>query len=360
MRRFLVCSLAVLSGYFATAQNVAPSCAQTLRLARATYEQGRLQEIEFQLENCLKSSDDGGFSKEEKQLRVEALKILCLSYIYLEEAEKADEAMLNILKTNPYFQINEAVDPAEFVALYKTFRTWPIYRIGAKLGVNTTQPNVSKTVTAVDIASGSEYKYLVAFQFGASADLPLYFISKKLTLHGDLTFQQKRFDLTLNVNRGVDKDGNSLSNTFKGIESQTWISFPVTFQYEIPLFKKMLPYVALGASIDYLIASDISGTRTRDNQASIEEKSFSLTREKLNINAVGAAGVKVPLTGGFLTFELMYFYGLKNITTPESAYANTKLALDYGYADSIFKINSLAITGSYIFNVFNPKKLRRK
>src|SRR5687768_15031590 len=118
------------------------TCPQTLRLARATYEQGRLHEIEGQLKECLAT----GFTKDEKALKTEGYKILCLSYIYLEEAEKADETMLNLKRTDPYFVPNPQVDPAEFVALFNTFRKEPIYRIGAKLGGNFSRPNVQENV----------------------------------------------------------------------------------------------------------------------------------------------------------------------------------------------------------------------
>lgn len=359
MRRFLaLCGLLILGHHaYSQTQQQGPTCAQTLRLARATYEQGRLQEIELQLKSCLES----GFTQEEKQLKVEGYKILCLSYIYLEEAEKADEAMLNILRTDPYFQINPAVDPAEFVALYNTFRTYPIYRIGAKLGLNASQPNVSETITAVDINNGGSgaYKYLLGFQAGASADLPLYFISKKLTLHGDLMFQQKRFELTLDANRGT-ADGETLTNSFTGIESQSWISFPITIEYELLNSKKFHPYVALGAGVDYMIGTKITANRTREDQSSIEERSFNPDRNKLNITAIAAAGIKIPIGGGFIVGEARYAYGFSDITSNTTALSNTEFALDYGYADSIFKINSLSITAGYILNIFNPKKLKRK
>ena len=118
------------------------SGAQTLRLARATYEQGRLHEIPSILEGFLPK-----FNKQEK---VEAYKLLTLSYIYLEEPEKADDAMLKLLQTDHYFEINLKDDPAEFIALYRTFRTKPIYRIGGKIGINGTRPNVVEAIEAKD------------------------------------------------------------------------------------------------------------------------------------------------------------------------------------------------------------------
>jgi hypothetical protein len=272
----------------------------------------------------------------------------------LEEADKADESMLNILLSDPYFEPNDQVDPAEFVALYKTFRTYPIYRIGAKLGVNATQPNVVESITSVTSSSAS-YSGLIAFQFGASADMPLYFLSKKLTLHGDLAYQIKKFGTEIRVDRT-----EGFENVFTCVETQNWLSLPITVEYEI-LNKKFHPYVALGASIDYLLGSTITDAeRQRDGQQSIEPKSFDPDREKINVSAIGAAGIKIPIAGGFLVIEGRFIYGISKITTQETAYANAQFALDYGYADSIIKINSMSFTGSYIINIFNPKKLKRK
>lgn len=126
MRRILLLFVVVLlAGSYARAQS---TCAQTLRLAQSIYDQGRLHELPQLLQKCL---EENGFNDEEK---VNAYKLLTLTYIYLEEPAKADEYMLALLRTDTEFKVNDAVDPAEFVALYKTFRTYPIYRIGGKLG----------------------------------------------------------------------------------------------------------------------------------------------------------------------------------------------------------------------------------
>lgn len=348
MKRLLPFLLILITFYTAYGQTpVKVNPAQKLRLARATYEQGRLHEVPEQLNAAV-------LQEMNKQEKVSAYTLLCLSYIYLEESEKADESMLNILLSDPYFKPNAAVDPAEFVALYNTFRTYPIYRIGAKIGVNATRPNVIEGVNAVNLSSGS-YKALVAFQFGGSLDVPLYFLSKRLTAHADIAFQIKKFGTEIVVDRG-----ESFENTFTSTESQNWLSLPVTFEYEL-FDLNFHPYIALGASVDYLLKSNVTDAqRQRNNQASIEATSFEPDRQKVNISAIAAAGVKLPISGGFLVFEVRYLYGLSNITTKESAFANAKYTLDYGYADPIFKLNSLAFTGSYVINIFNPKKLKRK
>ncbi len=348
MRRLLPLLLLLIS-YCSFAQT-GPTPAQTLRLARATYEQGRLHEIPAQL------SDDI-ISKMNNQEQVEAYKILCLSYIYLEEPEKADEAMLNILNTDHYFQINDAVDPAEFVALYRTFRTTPIYRIGAKLGVNASRPNVVETASAVELSEGSEYKFLIGFQFGATADLP---INKVLTLHGDLLFQQKKFQLNMEVDRG-NSDTENLINRFEGTENQTWLSLPITVEYKF-LEKKINPYVAAGVSVDYLFGSKITSLRSRENETSIEEKTYDFKpqRNNMNVSVIGAAGVKLRMAGGYFVAEARFIYGLTQVSSKETSFKNSQYALEQGYADSVYKLTSVVVTGSYVQNIFKPKKLHRR
>ena len=339
-------------------------CAQTLRLARATYEQGRLHEIESQLQGCLKPSDQGGFKKQEKQLRVEALKILCMSYIYLEEPEKADQAMLNLKLTDPYYIPNQAVDPAEFVALYNSFRKDPIYRIGAKLGVNTGRPNVAELNTAVELSGDSEFKSLFALQFGAAIDVPF---KERLTLHGELLYQQHRFEIDQKVNRGTDQDTQEpIINEFEGMETQNWISVPVSVEYNFlnpgsRLHERIKPYVSLGAEGGYLLPSpSITALRNRSGESSIPESGIDVEREKIRISAHVGAGIKTKIASGLLVFEVRYMHGLTNISSQETAFSNERLVWEYGYADPIFKLSSLGISASYVQDIFKPKKLRSK
>src|SRR5258706_2991717 len=179
MKKCLVVGFIVLVVGEALAQ--APNCSQTLRLASSTYEQGRLHELPGLLDGCIKS----GFTLDQK---VQAYKLLTLAYIYLEEPEKADASMLLLLETNTEFQINEAIDPAEFIALYKTFRTTPVYRIGGKGGANIAQPNVASSDNTND--GSSNYKYKFGFSAGFSAEIPVRILkAKNLTLNPELYFQ---------------------------------------------------------------------------------------------------------------------------------------------------------------------------
>ena len=331
------CTLA----YRATGQS---TCTQTLRTARATYDQGRLHELPLLLDDCLSN----GFTDQEK---VEAYKLLTLAYIYLEEPKKADETMLKLLNTDHYFEINTSTDPAEFVALYKTFRTKPIFRLGGKIGANASQPNVLEAVEANN--GKSEYKYGVGVQFHVNAEIP---IKKNIIINPELGIQQKNFGYK-NTVTFTDSSFNTTAT-----EKQTWISLPISVQYELSSVK-FHPYVSLGIQGDYLLNSSISGRRQRKGYQLIEDKSFDVKaqREKINLSVIAAAGAHIKLGGGFIIAEVRFTYGLTKLNSKATGYdIDNNLTFQYGYADSIFKLNSLSVTAGYVYNIFKPKKLRNR
>lgn len=342
----------------AIAQN--PSCSQILRLARATYEQGRLHEVSqlFEGKNeCFSNAPTvGGLTKTEK---VEAYRLLTLTYIYLEEPEKADEAMINLKKVDPYYEPNPQIDPAEFVALFNTFRKEPVFRAGVKLGGNFSRPNISDQVGAVSFDATSNYNALFGIQFGAAADLP---INAKLTLHGDLLYQQHRFGLTQTVLRQDPIAPEDLRHELTVIETQNWVSMPITLEYSIldvrsNLHRKFRPYVAGGASVGYLISSSISAERQRDDASSIPEADVDIAREPINISLLIASGVKMKMGSGLFVVEVRYAHGLNPLTSQETAFENQQLLWNYGYADSQFKVSSFSLSLSYVVDVFKPKKI---
>jgi hypothetical protein len=348
MKRVLVCVLALFIGVRTYAQ--ISSCAQTLRLARSTYEQGRLHELPALLESCLKNTGAGGFTKEQK---VQAYTLLAMAYVYLEEPEKADEAMLNLLRTDPYFKPNPDVDPAEFIGLYNTFRTRPVYRLGVKFGINGTQPNVSSYNPISD--GTAKYAYKIGIGGGIAAEVP---IDDKWTVAGELLFLQKTFT---NSSSTILKD-TAISSSV-GTEKQNWISLPILVQYQLLDKKKIQPFVMGGISTDWLLSSTIEASQKRyGNQSSIDLKTFTVTnqRQKLNVSAVLGAGIKTRIAGGYLLVEARYSYGITKNNTTATLSGNQYLLFDYKIADGIFSINSMYFSVGYVQNFFNPRKLKRK
>jgi hypothetical protein len=319
------------------------TCAQTLRLAQSIYEQGRLHELPQLLAHCL----DNGFNDEEK---VNAYKLLTLTYIYLEEPAKADEMMLALLRTDTEFKVNDAVDPAEFVALYKTFRTYPIFRIGGKLGAVAASPSVISADYADD--GINEYSYGFGFIGSVSAEIPLGVHVKKFTLNPGVAFQLISFD---GLNSGADP-----VRVTEGTESQAWVSLPVTMQYS--LLEKGITnfFVAAGISADYLLSSSIKIVSDRGQEnSSVSENSFDVMDQRKNFNSgiLVGAGFKRKIGKGFLITEVRYKMGLQPMLTKADTYENSPLVWNYKYVDGIFKINSISLTVGYFINRYYPKKL---
>jgi hypothetical protein len=342
MKRFLL--LIFFASAFSNSFAQLTSCAQTLRLAQSTYEQGRLHEVPVLLQNCIQN----GFNKQEK---VAAYKLLTLSYLYLEEPEKANDAMLNLLRTDHYFEINTSTDPAEFVALYKTFRTKPIYRIGGKIGVNASQPNVVESIEANE--GTSEYKYSIGLQLHAAAEIPVY---KNFDVAVELGFVQRSFDYTNEVNF---PDSAFVTNAN---EKQTALTLPVSIHYNFEKIK-FRPFISLGVEPSYLLSASLTGSRARKGYQFIEEKSFDIKdfRQKFTVNAIASAGCHFEIGGGYLVTEIRFTYGLSKMNTSDSGFTvDSNLPFAYGYADSIYKLNSVSVTAGYVYNIFNPKKLNKR
>ena len=321
------------------------TCAQTLRLAQSIYEQGRLHELPQLLESCLKD----GFNDTEK---VNAYKLLTLTYIYLEEPAKADETMLALLRIDTEFKVNDAVDPAEFVALYKTFRTYPIYRIGGKLGGIASEPSI---VSADFVDDGANrYKYNFGFSGTISAEIPIGNRLKKFTLNPELSFQLLSFN-------GSNSEADTI-RVSEGTETQAWISLPLSLQYTLYEKGGTNFFLAGGFSVDYLLSSSIRIVSNREGESPVEEKSIDVLsqRNRFNTGLILSAGFKRKIGKGFLIAEVRYKMGLLPLSTKADTYENSVQVFDYKYVDGIYKLNTLSLSVGYLINKYNPKKLTSK
>ena len=346
MRRILLLALILT----AVCKGFSQNCAQTLRLARSTYDQGRLHELPALMKDCLDPKRTDGFTKQEK---VEAYKLLTMSYIYLEEPEKADSSMLLLLRTDPYFLPNENIDPQEFLGLYKTFRTDPVYRVGLKAGVAFSQPNVTSSTPLTN--GETKYENQLGIIAGAIFEIP---VLKKFVLNPEVLFFSRRFGQVDNINQ----------NSSTAPEVLSWASIPVSLQYEFfkEKFKKnerkVIPYVSLGVQTDFLLSASQEATTERTGSATITPQTYdnSAFRKQIMFSALISAGVKIKAGPGLLVGEVRYAHGLTPVTDASSVFGNQLLTFNNYIGPSIYTVSSLAITVGYGYNIFKPKKLTRK
>lgn len=332
----------------ATAQQQKPTtCAQVLRLARSVYENGRLHELPTLMTDC--------FSKTEwtTQERVDAYKLLTLAYIYLEEPEEADKMMLNILVTDPEFKPNDNIDPAEFVALWKTFRTEPVYRIGVKVGANATQPNVHQYTF---LNEGSEsYSYGYGFQVGVTSEVAI--LNNLLVLNPELYFQSKSFNV---LNKFFEND-----QTTDGSISLKSLSIPVSVQYALPFGKKKTdskwtPYVGAGIAVDLLLGVVTDLETTVENQSSVKTVSSGKDGKEqyktFNIAPIISAGVKGKVKKAEIVAEIRYNFGASTIFDKEKLYDSQSEVFGNKFIHGPFSLNTLSVSFGYLLNKYIPKK----
>lgn len=347
MKRLAVAAALILlfaAPRLATAQQKGTTCAQTLRLARSVYENGRLHELEGLLDDCVKKQE---WTTQE---RVDAYKLLTLAFIYLEEPEKADEMMLQILETDPEFKPNDNIDPAEFVALYRTFRTEPVYRFGLKAGANATQPNVH-SYTALNEGTES-YAYNFGFQGGVTMEIAIF--NDKLSLNPELYFQTKSFKLENNF---FENDQGTT-----GKVSLRSLSLPVSLQYPLPLGKnkvdaKWVPYVGAGVAMDLLLGVSTKLLTDVHGQSPVTTNSTDKTQYKtFNFAPIISAGVKGKVKKAEIVAEIRYNFGTSTIFDQQKLYSSQSEVFGNKFVHGPFSLNTLSVSFGYLLNKYIPRK----
>lgn len=341
----LVAVLMLASHTFAFAQE---ACSQILIKAQIAYYEGRANEVSQIMETCLKD----GFTRDEK---LQAYRLLTISYLYLNEPIEAENALLALLRLNPEYKINESVDPAEFINLYKQFRTHPVYLAGFKLGGNVSFIQLLKNFSLDNTAEAQIfYAPQLSYQGGASLELPL---NKRFSFSPEIYVAGKKYMHKTNL-FGFE------NLTFN--EAQHRIELPLMLTYNINK-KRFNPFFNAGFSFDALFSS-YSKVRREDNDSSGEVKkevtgpniTLNAQRRLINYSAIAGAGFKFKSGRNLITAEVRYKLGMMNMVKKNERYSNTELIYRYGYLDNDIVLNSIVFSLGYIIPVYQPKILKRE
>lgn len=333
------------------------TCAQTLRLVRSTYELGRFHEIPGLLEKCLQQGE-GNFTKQE---RVEALKILTLAYLYSEDPEQADQAMLDLLRTDHFFEINENVDPAEFTALYKTFRTKPLFAVGLKFGANASLPVALRNFyVGGNGANAGEYSIGYNIQYGACFEKALFAGKKdtiRWTLAPEIIFSSHRYTYANEFLTQSDETGASFSRA-EDIFSLSRINLNVLLQYRL---KNSIinPYVMAGGGVNAITKAQLQADTQFPEAGSVETGAsidYADSYNTFDYAAIVGAGIKYKFGEIYITADFRYQYGLTNVSNG-SARFNPEAAFDRGYVPNDLNLSNLVVNIGFVWPYFKPKKL---
>lgn len=348
MKRLLFLILITGIGYHSLAQTASP--AQTLRLATSTYEQGRLHELEGILNNL------ENFTKEQK---VAAYKLLTQAYIYLEEPKKADETMLKLLETDHYFQINPEIDPAEFVALHKTFRTEAVYTPGLKFGPSMLFPfNMLDYYVTNESKSTGKFSPGIAFQAGLTFEKKIFrkiYISPEVLL-ATRSFSESSFLFAMD---SVPQNSSTIGGTNESTLKQTYLDVNVLAKYEISknTSNTFITYAGIGPGISISISQKDQTTTTGLSNSTVSGTDIEI-KESVNpvfYSVVLAAGFKYRIGEIYLSAEIHYHQGLTNIINADSR-TNLEAALDYGRQYNDFTMGTLTGAIGVSYPIFKPAK----
>ncbi len=338
----------------------ASTCTQTLRLARSTYEQGRLHELPGLLKNCLDTPD--GFTKSE---RVEAYKILTNTYIYLEEPALADETMLKLLQSDHFFEVNPEVDPAEFTSLYAKFRTKQIFRYGVKIGVNGTLASAIENHYVGDASVGQgKYSPKVGFQVGFVFEKDYF---EKFTLAPELMFTTRSFTYTnsrvFTIDSLLEQGGDANGAEVISIAKQSWIDLNAIVKYRMGdqdrPDTKFIPYVGIGPGVSYLLAgkNQITTTATGGKfTVSGPDVDLKNSMNQIVYSVIVMAGAKIRLGELYLTGDIRYQYGISNVINGATR-SSQEAVFDYATQQNDYRQSNVSFNVGVLIPYFNPKKL---
>ncbi len=339
------------------AQEEKSDCVIKLEQAQSKYDQGRIQDVEPLIGKCLAEE---GFNKTGK---TQALKLLTLSYLFLEEPEKAGESMLKLLHTNHLFTVNSAIDPSEFINLYEKYRHAPLFSIGFLGGGVVSQPIITQLNSTHNLNNENRQVYtpLLGFRVGVNAE---YKLKEKIYASVALNYSFIKFEKTHEATKAIS---NILTDEigFEGIETQTSIELPLMAQYYIAQTNNLTTYVSLGLAPQIMLNANYPGetiSYTVEGSASVTSQNIILTKDRnsFNLYAIAAGGLKLKVGEGFVHFQLRYSYGILQSAKEPSALvpSNPNLLWDFNESVDGFRLHNLSLSVGYTFDIYVPKKLR--
>lgn len=329
---------------FATKAKAQEACILKLNEAEKLYDEGKIERIPELLNSCI----DAGFNKENK---IAALKLLTLVYLFEDNQTKAENALLKLLKTDPEFKINRAIDPVEFIRLFDSYNTSPVFSIGITGGASLSNPQLFETFPtyAYDEAATQYLNDGLGFILGLKVT---YHINTKFDLSLEPGISSYKFKVR-------EKTGDAMQTTIN--ESLTLIDIPINGAYNVYKYKLFDFFTELGFNYGIYLTGNIGGTLSYTNNEKPDYEAPAISSELIRsphlMQAMIGVGTKIKLNRSNLQFNIQYRFGLNNLTIPENRFSFYETSMkEYMYLDNNFTNNSLIFRVSYNFEFYLHRK----
>ncbi|MBN2814366.1 MAG: outer membrane beta-barrel protein [Bacteroidales bacterium] len=348
-RLFLVLLLATLAFLRVNPALGQEDCATKIQEAQKFYDQGLIDEIPQMLAPCMAD----GFTRVQK---IEAYKLIILSYLFDDNQFEAEKTMLEFLKKYPEYEIMPN-DPIEFVYLFESYRTTSVFSFGVTAGLNFTDPRIIEPFTTLDRNQATLRNIMKpGFQVGAGAGR---YIGRKLLLNFEVLLAINQYEFVDEIKKPEWGDRNIIS-TISYNERLMKIDIPLSLAYEFTI-KNMHYYARAG-----IAASKISRVNGRPERRFYEDEQ-PLTGEDENItdyrnsmlfSGLVGAGLRYKVPRGVVKIDLRANLGFNNIVNTDKRDENPLLLTKYYYRDDDFSLNTFSLSASYYFSFYSPKKQR--
>ncbi len=323
-------------------------CSQNLEAAQRQFDEGRFYNVESLISGCLKS----GFTRQE---RINALELLALTKLYLDEMDQADSVYLDLLRQDPERKINELVDPPDLIFLHNHFRTKPVFYWAISGGINFTSPTIIHNYSAFDDARTNEQsKARLGFEGGGSIEFNVY---KDLYVGGALLFRRRNFLYTdeTKLFSAEPKDGFKISH----IEANNYFSLPIIAKYTVGL-DRIRPYFYGGINIDILMFATLGDlvklSPFGDDPIEITSQDITSYRNPVNLSAILGIGCMIKSNGlSLIALDLKIEPGLTNITKESRRYADQGNLIETGYVNDPMRLNGISFSVRFVRPFYNPK-----
>jgi len=336
MQRFLMTlivsalSLGILS---------AQTCTETLQTAQRNFDDGLLEEIPSLIADCMQE----GFTREEK---ANAFKLLIQTYIYNEDILSADETMLEFLNDFPSYPISSS-DPKEFVELYNTYDTDPIFQIEVRGGFVMSMPVITENHSTRSLLTDPEEYYMGPGFLGEvniNKDIRGNFsLSGGVSfLYASMGYWSEPYDFTV----------------LEGTLYDTFLGLPLSVIYDHLIIPKLAIQGIVGVEPALLLKHKMDFIRTdnKREQPYTDNPILTSNHHLLDIRPFIRAGAKLNIGRDFIAASVGFKTGTISTLKEESVYADDDFPDKNLYLEDQRLNNHFSFSISYIRPVYNPQK----
>jgi hypothetical protein len=326
------------------------SCTQKLEEAMRAYYGGNLREVETLIDYTACAEN---LTKEQ---RVNALRIIVISNLFLKEQEKAEDAMLKLLKVNPEYKLTD-VDLPEFEKLLSSFKRNPVFSLGLFGGLNHSGFVVTEQYSLGEIISPPNYKSITGFQVGISG---FYLINKNIWLHSSLFAQKRSYLIEEKFREILGSDTLMIQST----EKQLHFQFPIAIRYVFGHWNKNYrPYIEGGAQFGYLMNAKsqlvVSNLTTGQPPRVNFEYELNNNRNRINKQLFIGVGILKKRGKNIVGIHAGYSIALESAVKAHSRFQYPELFSTFGYIDNEFKINSFLLSLTFNRIYYKPKLIKK-